>query len=142
MFAAVIVLCSCSGEEGISVHDAWMRPTEQGENGAVYFVIQNNSRATDELIGASSNLAESAEIHESSMAEGDVMQMQQVFSAPIEPRSETTFEPGGLHVMLVDVNADLAVGENIELILHFKNHEDLPVTVVVSEFAPAEDHAH
>ena len=142
-FATVFFLCGCSTEEGITVHNAWMRPTAQGENGAVYFVIQNNSRATDELIGASSNVAESVEIHESSMAAGtDVMQMKQVFSVPLDRRSETIFEPGELHVMLVTVNKSLAVGEKIDLTLHFKNHADLSVTVSVSEFAPADEHSH
>ena len=140
-FAAVFFLSDCSAEEGITVYNAWMRPTAQGENGAVYFVIQNNSRAADELIAASSNIAESVEIHESSMAEGDVMRMQQVFSVSIEQHSETIFEPGGLHVMLVNVNSNLELGENVELTLHFKNYEDLPVTVSVSEFAP-EEHDH
>lgn len=135
--------CSPSAEEGMNVHNAWMRPTAQGENGAVYFVLQNHFATTDELVSASSNVAESVEIHESSMMEDtDVMQMKQVFSVTLEAGSETTFEPGGLHVMLVNVNRSLAVGENIELTLHFKNYDDLPVTVSVAEFGPADEHAH
>ncbi|HET9905427.1 MAG TPA: copper chaperone PCu(A)C [Anaerolineales bacterium] len=140
-FAVVFFLSGCSAEEGIVVHNAWVRPTTRGENGAVYFVIQNNSGATAELIAASSNVAESVEMHESSIAEGDVMRMQQVFSVSMEHRSEIIFEPGGLHVMLVNVNRDLELGEYVELILHFKNHEDIPVTVSVSEFAP-DEHDH
>ena len=125
------------------VSNPWLRPTAQGENGAIYFVLHNHSTAADELVSASSSLAESVEIHESSMPEGtDVMQMKQIFSVKLDGGSETAFEPGGLHVMLVNVNRSLAVGENIELTLHFKNHEDLPVTVSVKEFAPADEHAH
>ena len=143
VFASAFFLCGCSAEEGLIIHNAWMRPTAQGENGAVYFVLQNHSAATDELLSASSNLAESVEIHESSMVEGtDVMQMQQVFSVPLDRGSETVFEPGGLHVMLVNVNKSLFIGESVELTLHFKNHDDLPVTVSVAEFAPADEHSH
>ena len=143
VFTAAFFLCSCSAEEGISVDNPWMRPTAQGENGAVYFVIHNHSTTADELVSASSSLAESVEIHESSMVEGtDVMQMKQIFSVTLEAGSETAFEPGRLHVMLVNVNRSLAVGENIEITLHFKNHDDLPVTVSVAEFAPADEHSH
>ena len=144
VISAVFFLCGCSApaDEGINVHNAWMRPTAQGGNGAVYFILQNHTATTDELVSASSNVAESVEIHESSMAEGDVMQMQQVFSVPLDRGSETIFEPGGLHVMLVNVNRSLAVGETIELTLHFKNHADLPVTVSVAEFGPTDEHAH
>ena len=145
VISAVFFLCGCSAsaEEGITVHNAWMRPTAQGQNGAVYFVLQNHSATTDELVSASSHVAESVEIHESSMVEGtDVMQMKQIFSVPLDRGSETIFDPGGLHVMLVNVNRGLAMGENIELTLHFKNYDDLLVTVSVAEFAPADEHAH
>ena len=143
VIAAILFLCGCSAEEGITVRNAWMRPTAEGENGAVYFLLQNNSGASDELVTASSSVAESVEIHESSMVDGtDVMQMQQVFSVPLERGSETIFEPGGLHVMLVNIDKRLATGETIDLTLHFKNHADLPVTISVSEFVPADDHSH
>ena len=145
VISAVFFLCGCSApaDEGINVHNAWMRPTAQGGNGAVYFILQNSSATMDELVSASSNAAESVEVHESSMVEDtDVMQMKQIFSVMLEAGSEVVFEPGGLHVMLVNVNKSLAVGETIELTLHFKNHADLPVTVSVAEFGPADEHAH
>lgn len=73
----------------------------------------------------------------------DVMQMNQVFSVPLEKGSEVAFEPGGFHVMLVNVSKELTVGETIEVALHFKNHEDIPVNVSVAEFAPTGDeHSH
>ena len=144
IFALIFLLGACASEEGITVHNAWMRPTAQGENGAAYFVLQNNSGETDELVGASSSIAESVEIHESSMAEGtDVMQMNRVFSIALDRGSEVAFEPGGLHMMLVNVTKELTVGEIVEITLHFKNHEDIPVNVSVAEFAPTGDeHSH
>jgi copper(I)-binding protein len=144
IFAAALVLSACRAEEGITVHDAWVRPTAQGDNGAVYFVLHNDSTEADELVGASSNVAEAVEIHESSMAEGTgVMQMNQVFSVPLSRSSEVVFEPGGLHVMLVNISRDLVVGETVEVTLLFKNYEDVPVNVSVAQFAPAGDeHSH
>lgn len=67
------------------------------------------------------------------------MQMNQVFSVPLERGAEVAFEPGGLHMMLVNVNQELTVGENVEVSLHFKGHEDVPVSVSVTEFAPTGD---
>jgi copper(I)-binding protein len=144
IFISALTLSACTSVEGITVRNAWMRPTAQGENGAVYFVLYNDSAESDELAGASSAIAESVEMHESSMAEGtDVMQMNQVFSVPLEQGAAVTFAPGGLHMMLVNLSRELTVGENVELTLHFKNHEDIPVNVVVAEFAPTGDeHSH
>jgi periplasmic copper chaperone A len=144
IFIAALLLSACTAEEAITVYNAWMRPTAPGENGAVYFILYNHSAEADELVAASFSIAESVEIHESSMAQGtDVMQMNQVFSLPLEKGSEVAFEPGGLHVMLVNVSRELTIGENVELTLHFKNHEDIPVNISVAEFTPTGDeHSH
>ncbi|HKY55370.1 MAG TPA: copper chaperone PCu(A)C [Anaerolineales bacterium] len=144
ILAIALLLSACRAEEGITVHDAWMRPTAQGENAAVYFILNNHSVQAEELIGASSSIAEAVEIHESSMTEGTgVMQMNQVFFIPLEKGAEIVFEPGGYHVMFVNINKELVVGETVELTLHFKNYEDVPVNVSVAEFAPAGDeHSH
>jgi periplasmic copper chaperone A len=144
IFATALLLSACTADEGITVHNAWIRPTAQGDNGAVYFVLRNGSTEADELVGASSNVAEAVEIHESSMAAGtDVMQMNQIFLVPLSRASEVVFEPGGYHVMLVNVSRELPVGETVDVTLHFKNHEDVPVSVSVAEFAPIEDeHSH
>jgi copper(I)-binding protein len=125
-------LSACGAEQGMEVRDAWMRPAAEGENGAIYFVIENQGSSADTLTGVSSEAAEALEIHESKMS-GDVMQMQQLDSVPLEPGIATTFEPGGLHVMLVNLKKDLEVGDEIEVILHFTNFEDLNVTVPVSD---------
>ena len=126
------------------VYNAWIRPTVQGQNGAVYFLLNNYSAEADELVAASSNITDSVEIHESSMVEGtDIMQMNQVFSVPLNGGSEVTFKPGGLHIMLVEVKREIKNGETVEITLHFKKHADIPVNVSVSEFPPISDeHSH
>ena len=140
--AASLFLSACTAQKGITVRDAWMRATAEGENGAVYFVLQNDSTQQDELIDVSSNLADSVEIHESSMVAGtDVMQMDQVSSVALDADSEVVFTPGGLHVMLVGVKNELKLGDVVEILLHFRNHADIPVNVSVAEFAP-DEHSH
>ncbi len=143
-FAVACLLSACTQEDGIVVYNAWIRPTVQGQNGAVYFLLNNYSAKADELVAASSNITDSVEIHESSMVEGtDVMQMNQVFSVPLNGGSEVTFKPGGLHIMLVDVKREIKNGETVEITLHFKKHADIPVNVSVSEFPPISDeHSH
>lgn len=122
--------CAASATESVEVRDAWARPAAQGENGAVYFVIRSSQEA--EITGVFSDVAEAAEIHKS-MMNGDVMEMHPVESVPLGAGKDVTFEPGGLHVMLVRLNQDLKVGDEIEVTLQFKNHEDLTVRVAVKD---------
>lgn len=132
VLAIPLLLSACSAEKGIEVQGAWARPAAQGENGAIYFIIHNNAREADELTGVSSDVAEAVEMHES-MMEGDVMQMHQMESVPLQADTETTFKPGGLHIMLIGVKKDLKIGEEIEVTLHFKNSGDLQILVLVRE---------
>ena len=138
----MFLLSACSAPKGITVRGAWIRATKAGENGAVYFMLENGSREQDELIEVSSDLADAVEIHESSMVAGtDVMQMNRISSVALDAGSEVTFEPGGLHVMLVRLKEELKVGDVIELTLHFKKHADMLVSISVLEFAP-DEHMH
>ena len=134
-------MTACGTEKGIEIHSAWMRPAAQGENGAVYFVIHNHSSTADELVGASSNIAEAVEMHESMLTDADVMKMHEVSSVPLDAFAEIEFTPGGLHMMLVGLKLGIAVGDEIEVILHFRNFEDIRIMVPVRETA-APDQVH
>jgi periplasmic copper chaperone A len=141
VLTGVILLSSCGVVEDIEVHNAWVRPTAQGENAAVYLELHNHTSADDELVGVSSNVADVIEIHESKM-DGDVMQMNMLSSLPLAAGEEVTFSPGELHLMLVNIKQEFILGEHIEIILHFKNHEDIPVKVHIEDTVPNEDHGH
>ena len=125
--------CSAPAKESMEVRAAWIRPTAQGANGAVYFTIR--SAQTDELMSVSSAVAEAVEMHESMMS-GDVMEMHPLHSLPLGAGEDVKFEPGGLHVMLVNLKQDLTVGDEIEVTLHFKNAPDLHLSVPVQESQP------
>lgn len=132
LLAGAFLLSACNAATGIQVSNAWARTASKDGNGAVYFLLQNHSAAADELLGASSDSAVSVEIHESRM-EGDVMKMQQLMSVPLAGKASIEFAPGGYHVMLIGLKQDLEIGGQIELTLHFKDHQDITVSVPVQE---------
>jgi copper(I)-binding protein len=134
----VFLLSACGPEKGIEVHSAWARPAAVGENGGVYFELHNHGSTPDELTSVSSDVAEAVEMHESKM-EGDVMKMQMLTSIPIDSYADMAFEPGGLHVMLVNLNQELKMNAEFKIVLHFKNHEDITVHVIVKDSAPVEE---
>ncbi|HJS18426.1 MAG TPA: copper chaperone PCu(A)C [Anaerolineales bacterium] len=135
----VLILSACGASGEVEAHQIWVRPTAQGENAAVYLTIHNHSATADELIGASSPVADVVEIHESKM-ENDVVQMSMISSIPLGPDEEAILTPGGYHIMLIDINQELVLGEHIGLILHFKNHEDITVEVHIEDSIPNEEH--
>jgi len=128
--AGVLLLSACGESEGIEVSDAWARTATEGTNSAVYFVIQNHYADADELTGASTDIADAAEVHESKM-EGDVMTMNHMDSVTLDPYAKVEFMPGGLHIMLIGLKQDLKAGDQVEVTLHFNNNSDLIVKATV-----------
>ena len=137
-FVFLLSGCAAPATEGVEVRDAWARPAAQGGNGAIYFVIRSSS--SDELVGATSDVAAAVEMHESKM-NGDVMEMRQLTSLSLKAGEEAVFEPGGLHMMLVGLKQELKVGDEIQITLHFKNFQDIPLQIPIQD-TPASEHNH
>ena len=69
---------------------------------------------------------------------GDMaMVMQEMTGGLPLPADETvSLEPGGYHVMLLDLVEPLETGDEFELTLDFENADDVTLTVTVAETAP------
>jgi copper(I)-binding protein len=132
VLSGILLLSSCDTATGITVKDAWARPAVQDGNGAVYFLLQNHSAGSDELIAVSSEIAEAAEIHETKM-DGDVMKMEQVMSVPVKGKESIEFAPGGLHIMLIGLRQELKVGDQFQITLQFAGQDDITLSVSVQE---------
>lgn len=129
VLTAVVVACGGSGA-GLVVSEARIgMPT--GPNAALYFTVDNHTNGADVLEGAETTVAASVEIHETVAGDDGTMGMQPV-DAPLEVPANgvLVFEPGGLHLMLVDVNR-LEVGDEIEVTLRWQNAGEVRIGALV-----------
>ena len=116
---------------GLVVEGAWARaatrPTDgSGGTSAVYMQLRNPGGELDRLLGATSDVATMTEVHRTTVEDG-VMRMRP--AGPIDvPAGETvTLQPGGLHVMLIDLRHDLVAGERLAVTLQFERAGELTV---------------
>ena len=116
----------------LDVKDAWARPAASGDNGAIYFVIENGTNQDDALLSVQSDAAEAVELHLSQM-EGDHMSMRQHQSVEIPAGEAVIFSPGGWHVMLVGLTRELKTGETFVATLTFEKAGQKTVTVTVRD---------
>jgi copper(I)-binding protein len=135
LILAVILwgVSACSIPKEISVESAWARPAFQGDNSAVYFTIHNPGDNPDTLIRAESDMGAATEIHLSQMNSDGVMTMEQQEKVPIPGNDTIAFAPGGLHVMLVNLQKDLFLGDTFPLTLTFQNRGEISVEVEVKQ---------
>ena len=105
---------------GLKISAPWARATPKGASvGGGYMKITNTGTASDRLIGGSTDISGSFEVHEMKM-EGDVMKMRPVAGGlEIKPGQTVTFDPSGYHVMFVDLKEQLVQGERFKATLEF-----------------------
>lgn len=121
------------------VTDAWVRAAVVPEgmtipvNSAAYLTIENRGDGPDRLVGASFDGAKRVELHESFVDEQGIASMRPVDSVELSPGGEAQLEPGGLHVMLMGLDAPLSVGDSVLTELRFEVSGRLPVIAVVRQ---------
>jgi copper(I)-binding protein len=129
-----LVLGACSKPGEFKVAEAWTRPANTSENGAVYFTISNPTNTADTLLSVSTDAASAAEVHMSMMDSKGVMSMKMQEAVTVPAGQNVEFKPGGLHVMLVGLTQDLKTGDTISLTLHFKNAGSITIQAPVKEY--------
>jgi periplasmic copper chaperone A len=104
----------------LKIGHPWARATPKGASvGGGYMKITNTGTASDRLIGGSTDISDSFEVHEMKM-EGDVMKMRPVVGGiEIKPGQTVTFDPSGYHVMFVDLKKQLVQDERFKATLEF-----------------------
>lgn len=126
----------------IDVSAPWTRPASAGGMGVGYAKITNESSEPDTLIGASSDAAERAELHETTISAEGVASMKPVSSVEIAPGKSIELKPGGLHLMLIGLKEAIKEGETLKAKLNFKKAGAVEVEFAVKTAAPAADDSH
>jgi len=109
----------------------WSRATAPGmPMGVAYLSITNNGKAPDVLIAASTPAAARVEMHQTTIADG-MARMRPLSEVVIAPGSTVKIEPGGIHLMLVDLKAPLAAGKQVPLDLTFRRAGRISVQLSV-----------
>jgi periplasmic copper chaperone A len=113
------------------VDHPWSRATAPGMTmGVGYFVIKNNGKKPERLLGASSPAAESVEIHRT-IEEKGMARMRPVAAVDLPPGRTVKAEPGGLHLMLVGLKEPLVAGAMVPLTLRFRDAGEIEVQLKV-----------
>jgi len=84
---------------------------------SAYMELRSAQGAT--LVGASSPVAGSVELHEMRM-EGDLMKMRLVPRLPLPAGKPVVLKPGGYHLMLYDLKQQLQEGTRVPVRLEFE----------------------
>jgi len=128
---------AAAASSDISVSAPWTRPANAGGMGVGYAMITNEGAEPDTLLGASSDAAESVQVHETTIDDKGVASMKKLDAIEIKPGKGIELKPAGMHVMFIGLKQPLAEGGVLKAKLKFKNAGDVDVDFAVRAAGPA-----
>jgi copper(I)-binding protein len=148
LIATAFAALACSAQAQVTVKGAWVRATvpQQQATGA----FMQLSAATDtRLVSASSPLTPVVEVHEMSMQD-NVMRMRQVPALALPAGKAVDLQPGGYHVMLMNLTQQVKEGDTVPITLVFEGKDGkresveikAPVRALNATASPAAQGAH
>jgi copper(I)-binding protein len=143
MFSAGALAASA---DHVTVHEPYVRlaPPNAPATGA-FMVIKNNGDKDVKVLKADNPASKVTELH-THLNEGGVMKMRPVAAIDIKAKGEAVLQPGGLHVMLINMNAPLKEGDSVPITLTFDDGSskkvDAKVVRPVAAGMPMMDHKH
>ncbi|MFK5984069.1 MAG: copper chaperone PCu(A)C [Pseudomonadota bacterium] len=119
--------------DDVAIEKPYVRAMPPGQpNSASFMQLHNSSATAYTLVSVKSDVAEIVELHTHIHKDG-MMQMRKVEKIDIPANGSTTLKPGGLHIMLIKLNATLKVGQQVKLSLKFNDGSTKDITAPVQK---------
>ena len=133
LLAALVLLGSAVAHAEVIVAEPWVRATVPAQKATGAF-MHLKSDTDARLVSAASPVAGVVEIHEMLM-DKDVMKMNRIEGLDLPAEQSVELKPGGYHVMLMDLQAQVKEGDAVPLTLVVENKDGSRQTLEVT--APA-----
>lgn len=141
------MLVALGAQAQTTVAEPWIRGTVPQQKATGMFAHITSAKG-GKLVSASSPVAGVVEIHEMAM-EGNVMKMRALANGLDLPAGKAVaLQPGGYHVMLMDLKQQLKAGDTVAVTLVIegagKTRETVEIQAPVKALnsAPAQQHKH
>ena len=116
-------------ESGVLIRDGWVQEGPPSQTiTAAYMTIENQTGAGISLKSASTEVAETVELHKMELIDG-IMKMHRVETIDIPAGGVTELKPGGYHLMVIGLKKQLREGDTVTITLHFSS--DLRKTITI-----------
>ncbi len=131
---------SSDAADALTITDPWVKAADEGMTSG-FGTLRNGTDGDLVLIGARTSASAHVELHETSSDGSGGMSMQEKEGGfPLPAGEELVLEPGGNHLMLMELTAPLLPGDQVEVILEFEDGTEHPFTATVKDFAGAQEH--
>lgn len=127
---AALLGTRAQAHDGIHAEAGWSRAVGAGRVGAGFLTLRNGGSAPDRLVSARAEVAQRVELH-THLHENGVMRMRPVPAIEVPAGGQVMLQPGGFHLMLIDLKQALNRGDRVPVTLVFERAGEVQVTLEV-----------
>ena len=122
----------------ITVADPWVKAVDKGMT-AAFGTVTNTSDAAITITSASSPASSAMELHEVVDNNGAMVMQPVPGGFPVPAAGTLAMEPGGYHLMLMDVTAPIKAGEDVAITMTCSNGATAQFTAQARTFEGGEE---
>jgi copper(I)-binding protein len=127
-----------TGTDLVVFEDGWAKATE-GEMSGVFGTIRNPGDTELHLTGVTGQVGGTTELHETVPGASGPMMQEKEDGFAIPAGGELVLEPGGNHIMLMDLDQPITTGQQITITLQFDDTAEQDITVSARDFQGGEE---
>lgn len=125
--------------EAVVVENAWVKAADSGMS-AAFGEIENVGEGEVTIVSVASPASTALELHETVENETGEMTMREKGGGfTIAPGETLMLEPGGNHIMLMDLPEPIVAGDEVTFTLTFSDDSTLEVTAPAKDYAGANE---
>ncbi|AYF30051.1 hypothetical protein CSH63_21845 [Micromonospora tulbaghiae] len=121
----------------LGVRDPWVKAADKGMTAAFGTLV--NDGDADVTITAASTEVSPMELHEMTMKDGKMVMQPKQGGIVVKAHSRATLEPGGDHLMLMNLAKPVKAGDELSVTLTFADGRTQTFTAVAKPFTGAEE---
>lgn len=140
LFATAFVACGddedpATQAESVTVSEQWVKAADSGMT-AAFGELANTSNTDARLVAVSSPVTGEMEIHEMATGDTGAMVMREKEGGLVIPaKGSHSLEPGGDHLMFMDITAPVTAGQTVDFTLTFDDGSTQDVQAQVRDFS-------
>ena len=116
--------------DAVAVENVYVREVPPvSQTSAAFMTLKNSGAENHAVVAARSPAAAIVELHTHVMGDDGMHRMREV--EKVEAGGEAVLQPGGLHVMLINLTAPLKAGQQVELTLVYADDSEETVMAEV-----------
>lgn len=136
--AASPTTSAVNATSGLSITDPWVKTTKKGMT-AAFGTLVNGTDQPITIVSGTSPLSSAIELHEVVENDGKMVMRPKEGGFVVPAQGTHLLEPGGDHIMLMDVTKEVLPGAQIPFTLQVQGGQPLEFTAVGKDFAGGEE---